>query len=88
VKWENSLPLKVREIAILLPLLKGGRCEKIDLVLFYVIPAKAGIQRLMTLQTDWTPVFTGVTAKIQFLHGFGKLGAAVQSHLTDDGVST
>jgi len=25
-------------------LLEGGRCEKIDLVLFHVIPAKAGIQ--------------------------------------------
>jgi hypothetical protein len=24
--------------------LEGGRCEKIDLVLFHVIPAKAGIQ--------------------------------------------
>jgi len=26
------------------PFSKGGRCEKIDSVLFYVIPAKAGIQ--------------------------------------------
>jgi hypothetical protein len=24
---------------------EGGRCEKIDLTLFHVIPAKAGIQR-------------------------------------------
>jgi hypothetical protein len=23
------------------------------------------------LQTDWTPVFTGVTAEIQFFHSFG-----------------
>jgi hypothetical protein len=25
-----------------------------------------------TLRTDWTPVFTGVTAEIQFFHTFGE----------------
>jgi hypothetical protein len=27
------------------------------------------------LAIDWTPVFTGVTAGIQFFHTFGKRGA-------------
>jgi len=35
-------------------------------VLFHVIPAKAGIQCFRG--TDWTPVFTGETAEIQFFH--------------------
>jgi hypothetical protein len=44
-----------------------GSCEKIDLVLFGVIPAKAGIT---DLRIDWTPVFTGVTNEFQFFHSF------------------
>ena len=31
--------------------LGGGRCEKIDLLLFHVIPAKAGIQCFQSLTT-------------------------------------
>jgi hypothetical protein len=56
---------------------------KESILFFSVIPAKAGIQAcpgksqepLKTLGLDfyresWTPVFTGETAQIQFLHGF------------------
>jgi hypothetical protein len=42
------------------------------LVVFHVIPAKAGIQRFQSLSNDWTPVFTGVTPEIQFFHTFGE----------------
>jgi hypothetical protein len=35
----------------------GGRCEKIDLALFHVIPAKAGIQRFQTLRNLLDPGF-------------------------------
>jgi hypothetical protein len=52
------------------PLLKRGRCEEIDLVLFHVIPAKAGIQYFNGLRTYWTPVFTGVTTKNHFFQTF------------------
>jgi len=58
--------------------LPKGRCEKINLVLLHVIPAAHKVRGelqpessvFMALQTDWTPVFTGVTTKIQFLHSF------------------
>jgi hypothetical protein len=40
------------------------------LVLFGVIPAKAGIQVFRDLRSDWTPVFTGVTNEFQFFHSF------------------
>jgi hypothetical protein len=39
------------------PLLKKGSCEKIDLVLFYVIPAKAGIQCFQGLTNLLDPGF-------------------------------
>ena len=46
------------------PPLKGGDgVDNIDLGTFYVIPAKAGIQRFQAFETDWTPVFTGVTTR-------------------------
>jgi hypothetical protein len=35
----------------------GGRCEKIGLVLFHVIPAKAGIQRLQWVTNTLDPGF-------------------------------
>jgi hypothetical protein len=37
--------------------LDGGRCEKIDLVLFHVIPAKAGIQCFQILSNFLDPGF-------------------------------
>jgi hypothetical protein len=55
-------------ILLQFPPLVKARCEEMDLVLFHVIPEKAGIQYFHDVMTDWTPVFTGVTAKIQFFH--------------------
>jgi hypothetical protein len=40
------------------------------LVLFGVIPAKAGIPFFKDLRIYWTPVFTGVTNEFQFFHSF------------------
>jgi len=37
--------------------LEGGRCEKIDLSLFYVIPAKAGIQCFQSFTNFLDPGF-------------------------------
>ena len=55
----------VQRITIKSPLIPRS-CEKIGLVLFRVIPAKAGIQCFHWLQILWTPVFTGETNRIDF----------------------
>ena len=55
---------------LLFPPLEKGGCEKIDLVLFQVIPAKAGITCFQSVSNFLTLVFTGVTAKIQFFQSF------------------
>jgi hypothetical protein len=41
------------------------------LTLFHVIPAKPESSVFRDLRIAWTPVFTGVTAEIQFFHTFG-----------------
>jgi len=56
--------------SLTLPSWEEGRCEKIVLFPFRVIPAEAGIQCFIILPINWTPVFTGVRAEIQFLHSF------------------
>jgi hypothetical protein len=52
------------------PPLKKGRCEKMDSVPFTSFRRKPESSVFGALQTDWTPVFTGVTAEIQFFHSF------------------
>jgi hypothetical protein len=47
-----------------------GNSEKTGTGTFSVIPAKAVIQNFKRLQGHWTPVFTGVTPKREFLHNF------------------
>jgi len=51
VALDGGASLCQREEIWLPPLVKG-RCEKIDLVLFHVIPAKAGIQCFQGV-TNW-----------------------------------
>jgi len=46
------------------------RCEKVDLVFFTSFRRKPESSVFRALRTDWTPVFTGVTAEIQFFHTF------------------
>jgi hypothetical protein len=45
--WRNAQELYLLNSPI--PPLQKGRCEKIDLVPFHVIPAKAGIQCFQSL---------------------------------------
>jgi hypothetical protein len=72
------------------PFLKGS-CEKIDLVLFHVIPAKAGIQCFQSITNllapgacpGLDPGFTGVTAEKHFFHtirGVGRISETVRQH--------
>jgi hypothetical protein len=46
--------------------LSGRKGIRKGLILFHVIPAKAGIQGFNALRTFWTPVFTGVTTEFNF----------------------
>jgi hypothetical protein len=46
------------------------RCEKIGLVFSLSFRRKPESSLFKALQISWTPVFTGVTAQIQFFHTF------------------
>jgi hypothetical protein len=62
------------------PASKRGRCEKIGLPHFSVIPAEAGIQYFQVFKKfldpgacpGLDPGFTGETTKKQFFHTFGE----------------
>ena len=74
-RQRNSLPLD------------GGRCEKIDLVVFHVIPAKAGIQYFQAVKNCLDPGFhRGDDKKAIFSHlrggqGGGNLGDCFRAYL-------
>ncbi len=84
VNKSPSIPLYKRGMKVFSPLWQRERCEKIDLVLFYVIPALISIEINSSRNPavvpanagshikNWVPVFTGVTAEIQVFHSFGE----------------
>jgi len=56
------------------PLWKGEGVKKLIWFFFMSFRRKPESSVFMALRTDWTPVFTGVTAEIQFFHSFGGYG--------------